>query len=148
MTSTPINRTDSTLIPLSPTTIWPVIAHFEEYPQWWPRSLRATVTPASSGLIGTKLHLHPIGSQRFTCTVVSFEKPRFIDLEYNGPVITGKAKWLLEPEGQGTRVSYIIDVTVQGVLAALAARMIDLGRLHSYSMARVFRHAHRHLFPG
>ena len=147
MALTPIQATDSTLIPLPPEAVWPLIADIGRYPQWWPRSLHARADQISSDLIGTELHLRPPGSKPFTCKVVAFEEPHSITLEYVGSFITGEARWLLEPQGQGTRVSYVVDVAVQGTVVALVARVIDLKRLHSSSMTRVLKALHRQLFP-
>nr|WP_321465401.1 SRPBCC family protein [uncultured Desulfobulbus sp.] len=143
MPTTPLQATDSTLLATSPERIWPVLADINRYPQWWPATFFLRVSPAPTGLIGSELHLRPMGARPFTCRVVQAYEPHRIDLEYIGSFITGNAQWLLEPESEGTRVSYVVDVVAHGIMVALAARMINLSAVHSSSMEKVFRGLHK-----
>lgn len=147
MRQTPIHAVDHIPLPLSPTEIWPVLADISRYPQWWPKLLRVRVMQSTPALIGSELELRPLGAKRFSCQVVSFVAPERIDLEYRGGVIEGTAKWRLEPAGQGTRVSYAIDVLAKGRLVALVGRILDLNTMHSLSMQAIFRNLRRELFP-
>lgn len=148
MIGIPLQTTDTVLLPLPPEAIWPVLADISQYPQWWPTTLFAKVSPAPTGLIGSELHLRPMGIRRFTCRVVAAEAPHAIDLEYVGHFITGHAQWLLEPEGQGTRVHYGIDVIVHDRMAALGAKLIDLTAVHSHSMQGIFQGLRHRLFSS
>ena len=146
MSTTPLQATDSTIVPLQPEAIWPILADIGQYPQWWPTTLFTRATPSPTGLVGSELHLRPMGTRSFTCRVVATDAPRAIELEYVGPFITGQAQWLLVPEGQGTRVSYVVDVEIHGTLVALAAKFVDLRAVHSYSMQGILRGLQRRLF--
>lgn len=149
MKGIPIQASDSTLLPLPPQTIWPHIADLRNYPQWWPAVLLPRVTtPAEGTLIGSELHLRPMGARQFTCKVVACTEPHLIELEYTGPFITGCGQWLLAPEGQGTRVSYVIDVQAHGYMVALASRCVDLRWVHGQSMRLVFTALRKRLFAG
>ncbi|MDD2464014.1 MAG: SRPBCC family protein [Desulfobulbus sp.] len=146
MTGTALQTTDSTIIPLPPTSIWPVLADISRYPQWWPRTLFPRVRPSTTGLIANELDLRPMGIRRFTCRVIAASEPQTIDLQYVGNFITGQAQWKLEPAGQGTRVSYVIDIVVHGTMAVLGAKIIDFRAIHSYSMRGIFQGLRNQLF--
>lgn len=147
MTGTPLQTADTLILPLPPEAIWPILADVGRYPQWWPTTLFTRAIPSPSGLIGSELHIRPMGIRRFTCRVIAADEPHTIDLEYVGNFITGHGQWVLVPEGQGTRVSYVIDVVVHGGMVALAARLIDFKAVHSSSMRGIFRGLRQQLFP-
>ncbi len=143
MTVTPLQANDTAVLPHSPEAIWAILADFGRYPQWWPKPLFTRANPSATGLVHSELYLRPMGFRPFTCRVVTANEPHSIDLEYVGNFITGRAQWLLEPEGPGTRVSYGVDVLVHGVMAALATKVIDLKTVHSFSMQKILQNLQR-----
>ncbi len=139
MISTSIHAVDSTLLPWPPETIWPLLADMRSYPQWWPAVLLPRVTiPTDGALLGSQLHLRPLATRQFTCTVMAACAPHSIDLEYTGPFITGSGQWALTPEGQGTMLSYRVNVEAHGLLVALAGRCVNLRWMHGQSMNLIF----------
>lgn len=146
MHSTPIQATDSILLPLPLQAIWPHVADLRSYPRWWPAVLLPRVTiPADGVLHGSELHLRPLGTRSFTCKVVAVEPPQTMTLEYTGPFITGRGEWQLTAEGQGTRVSYVVDVEIHGAMVALVSRGVDLRWVHGQSMRLIFAALRRRL---
>lgn len=146
MISTPIHANDAIGLPLPPETLWPLLADIRRYPQWWPALLFPRVTaPADGALIGSELHLRPLGTRQFSCTVVAASAPHAIDVEYTGPFITGSGQWLLTPEDQGTSLSYTINVEAHGLLVTLAGRCVDLRWMHGQSMRLIFSALRRQL---
>lgn len=146
MISTPIHAVDSILLPLPPETIWPLLTDMRSYPRWWPAVLLPRVTAPSDGaLLGSELHLRPLATRQFTCKVVAVAAPCSIDLQYTGPFITGSGQWLLTPEGQGTRLSYAVEVEVHGLLVGLAGRCVNLRWIHGQSMHLIFSALRRQL---
>ncbi|MBM9615568.1 SRPBCC family protein [Desulfobulbus rhabdoformis] len=135
----PLKATDSRLIPFPAEAIWPILADMQRYPQWWPKILFPRVTPAQEGLIGTELHLRPMGGPPITCVVRATSVTECIELEYIGNFITGHAHWRLDPRDQGTQVSYVLDVHVHGLLGALISRFINLQPIHSFSMRNILK---------
>nr|WP_320010500.1 SRPBCC family protein [uncultured Desulfobulbus sp.] len=135
----PLKVTDSRLLPFTAEAIWPILADIQRYPQWWPKILFPRVSLAQEKLIGTKLHLRPMGMQAITCIVRAASAPQFINLEYVGSFITGHAQWKLDPQEESTQVSYVLDVQVHGVLTALASQVINLQAIHSFSMRTILK---------
>jgi len=139
MTATPLQATDTMYFPHAPELLWPTLADIQRYPQWWPWFLFPHAKPTTTELIGSELSLRPMGFRSFSCRVVGFNRPYAMDLEYVGNFITGKAQWRLEPEGQGTRVSYVVDVLIHDIMVALAVKVIDVQAMHSYSMQKILQ---------
>lgn len=144
--STPIQMKSETIFPLSPAEIWPVLADVAGYERWWPRFLFVHLLQASPGLTGTEISIRPYGWKSFRCQVVSVEEPVRIGLHYEGSYLGGGAEWRLEPDGQGTRVIFDLDAEVNDPLVSLVSKVIDLRRIHSYSMDAIFANLKQQLF--
>ena len=141
----PIQMADETYIPLSPATIWPVLADIAQYPNWWPWLLFVSPLRVNQGLIGTEFTIRPYGWRSFCCQVVSVEEPVRICLKYDGVYMGGVAEWRLEPVDDGTRVIYDMDAEVNDPLVALVGKVIDLKSIHSFSMRNIFRNLKKKL---
>lgn len=144
--STPIQMKNTAIFPLTPAEIWPVLVDVAGYEQWWPRFLFVHLLQARPELIGTEISIRPYGWKSFRCQVVVVEEPVRIGLQYDGTYIGGGAEWRLEPEGQGTRVIFDLDAEVTDPLVTLLGRVMDLRRIHSYSMDQIFASLKQQLF--
>lgn len=145
MRDTTLQATDTMFFANPPEVLWPILADTGQYPRWWPWFLLTRANPETTEAVGSEFHLRPMGFRVITCRVVTANEPHAIKLEYVGDFITGHAQWLLKPEGQGTRVSYVVDVLVHDLMVALAAKVVDLRILHSYSMQKILQNLQREL---
>jgi len=144
--STSIQMKSETIFPLTPAEIWPVLADVAGYERWWPRFLFVHLLQTTPELIGTEFSLRPYGWKSFRCQVVAFEEPVRIGLQYDGSYLGGGAEWRLEPDGQGTRVIFDLDAEVNDPLVTLLGKVIDLRRIHSFSMDHIFANLKQQLF--
>jgi ribosome-associated toxin RatA of RatAB toxin-antitoxin module len=135
---TPIRAVDAALVPALPDDVWRVVADVRAYPTWYPRSIATRVERAAE-LIGTRVTIRPWGGRAFTCRVVEAHPLRSLAFEYDGEFIRGHGTWRLEPAEEGTRVSYVLDAAAVGWAAALAGRVLPLGRVHSFAMRAILR---------
>jgi uncharacterized protein YndB with AHSA1/START domain len=145
MTSTPIHATDEITIPFPATEVWEVLADFERYPQWWPKSLDIRVLSGGMELLGTEVELRPAGGRAFRCRVEAVDLPKCIGMRYFGGFIDGFGAWRLEPLGQETRVIYQLEVNAHGWLVSLLGKVLNLGRMHSRLMQTVLRNLNQML---
>ncbi len=144
--TTPIQMTDETIIPLLPSEVWPVLADMAGYSKWWPRVLFVRLLHADSGLVGTVYTIRPYGWRSFRCRVLAVENPIRIGLQYEGNYMQGVAEWRLEPFEQGTRVIYEMDAEINDLGVALLGTIIKLESIHSFSMRCIFRNLKQQLF--
>lgn len=137
--TTPIQAVDSIVIEAALSEVWKILTSFNEYPQWWPRSLGLRVLSCPSDLLGAEMQIRPYGGRPFRCRVESIEPMTSIHLRYFGGFIEGTGQWHLVSEGNKTQVSYRLDAVANGWLIAMLAKVISLGKFHSSSMNTVLR---------
>ena len=119
------------------TRVQQVLTDLEHYPEWWPSQLRIRVLRTTPDFIGSQIEVRPMGG-RFTCEVVGIEQDRVIHIGYVDGLHRGIGVWTFETVGDGTTVSYRIDLEPQGWLPRLMSHFMDFGRIHSKEMQRVF----------
>lgn len=130
-----IQALDERIMPLAAELIWSVLADAKGFPEWSPPSVKTRLLEAAEGLVGTRFELQPRGGRAFQCRVEAVEAPRLMRMSYPEGFITGWGEWRLEPLDAGrTRVSYKIDVSANGWLAAILGRVLSLPKLHSKAM--------------
>lgn len=139
MVSTPIQAYDEIIIPRPATEVWPVLADFNGYPGWWPKSLGIRVLSGGRELLGTEVEVRPFGGRPFRCRVEAADMPNRIQMRYFGGLIDGLGEWRLEPMGQETRVTYRLEAKATGWVVVLLSKVLDLARLHSRPMQQVLR---------
>ncbi len=145
MTTTPIYATDKITISLPAIEVWPLLADFEGYPRWWPKSLEIHVLSSSEELLGTEVEIRPFGGRPFRCRVEAVDAPKRILMRYFGGFVDGTGEWRLEQLGKETQVIYRLEVQAHGWLVALLDKVLNLAHLHSRSMKTVLQNLRREL---
>lgn len=135
MPSTPIHAIDSRVVPADPARVWAVLADIDAYPAWWPPSVAVRVVRGGA-LVGADLELTPKGGRPFGCTVVSATPFASIELQYHG-FVHGTGAFTLTPGGDGTEVTYAMDVHADGWLVWVFDRVMSLSEAHSAPMRDV-----------
>lgn len=138
MPTTPIRASDALAIPVPAARIWPVLADVERYAEWWPPSVGARLLAPGDPLVGAELEIRPRAGRPFQCRVDAADPPLRMDLRYHG-FVDGTGGWRLEPDGDGTVVTYALDVVAHGWLVAAIARVVPLAERHSGPMRDVLR---------
>lgn len=139
MPTTSIQATDEITIHLPVGEVWPVLADFDGYGRWWPKSVAIRVTSGGGELLGTEVELRPSGGRSFRCRVEAVEMHQRIRMRYFGGFIEGFGEWLLEPRGSETRVIYHLEVQAHGWLVLLLGKVLNLADLHSRQMQAVLK---------
>ena len=102
-----------------------------------PAQLRVRVLKATTGRVGSPIEVRPRGGW-FVCEVSQVIPDKEIRIQYIEGVHRGTGRWTLEKVAEGTRVCYQIDLEPQGWLPRLLLQFLDLARIHSRSMEKVF----------
>lgn len=93
--------------PVSPEEVWSAVEHFERFETWWGwlRELRVEGPGLVAGSVLHGVVAPPLPYRmRLRVEVVAADPPRTIDALVHGDLV-GRARLLLEPEGDGTRAS-------------------------------------------
>jgi uncharacterized protein YndB with AHSA1/START domain len=140
----PIHTADSVFVPAPPERVLPALLAVERYTLWWPAALRVrAVSPPPHGL-GSLVEIRALGS-RFRCRIAAVEPPSRLTLEYVAGLHRGHGSWTLEPQQEGTKATYAVDLVPNGLRAKVLSHVMDFAALHSRQMQRVFGGLARHL---
>ena len=102
---------------------------------WYPvRAL--SVTP---GLVGSRAEVHPRIASPWRYTVVYAEPPEAIRLRFHSRIYDGGAKWIVRAHGDGSRVTYAVDVRTSDPLRQRLTRLIPLRALRAWRVRRALR---------
>lgn len=137
MFKTSIRASDEIVIPLPAAEVWPMLADFNGYSLWWPKSLKIRTITDGADLLGTEVELCPVGGRPFRCRVEHVEAHKHIKMRYFGGFIDGVGEWRLEPQGQETRVTYALEVEAYGWVVALLGKVLNLAKIHSRHMQSI-----------
>lgn len=143
--SLPLQFSDEIICLHPPSVVWPVLANFADYSNWWPKFLFVRILHSEPNLIGTEFVIRPYGWRSFLCRVTSFEEPSCICLQYDSNYMRGTAEWRLEPVKQGSKVIYEMDAVVDDIIVYLVSYISSLQSIHSYSMRGVLQNLTKQL---
>ena len=107
--------------------VWAALNTPERYPEWWPCIVEyRKLTPELTG-VGARAERVVKGRLpyvlRYRTTVTRHEPPREIAYDAEGE-LTGKGRFVLETEGDGTHVTFYWDVCTTGVMMNLLAPLL------------------------
>jgi ribosome-associated toxin RatA of RatAB toxin-antitoxin module len=129
--------TDCLTLPFDVAVLVAAVLDCERYHRWWPAQLRVQILRVTPDRVGSQIEIQPRGG-RFVCEIARVAPDREIEIEYVEGVHRGKGRWTFERLGDGTRACYQIDLAPQGWLPRLLSNWMDVGDMHSRSMAKVF----------
>lgn len=128
-----VQARDSLDLAAPPERVFDVLLNMAAYGSWWPRpvvyqSLRGGRARVSNGPLVW-----------WTVAVTRSERPKSIELRYDGGAWKGAAVWTLEPAATGTRVTYTVDLNVNWWWLRLLGRVAPFARLHSWQLIPALR---------
>jgi len=131
MVETRVVATDTCNIAATAERIFALISDATSYPRWWPASLNVREVDGD-------VEVRPTGAS-FRCRMVENDPPRRIVVDYVEGPQRGQGVWTLEPaaDGQGTAVTYAVDLVPHGMLAQMLFRTMDIRGIHSRLMQEV-----------
>src|SRR5262249_9157518 len=121
--------------------VWAILNAPESYPEWWPCIVSyRNLTPGKTG-VGARGERVVKGrlpyTLRYTTTITAHDPPREIAYDSEGE-LGGKGRFVLEPDGTGTRVTFHWDVATTGLWMNLLAPALRplFARNHDWVMAQ------------
>jgi hypothetical protein len=117
------------------------------FSDWWPDELRLRVLRVTPELVSSRFEIRPRGAS-FVCEVGRVDPSREMLIRYVKGAHRGTGLWTLEAVEGGTRACYAVDLEPHGWLVPLLSNFLDLGRMHSESMVRLFDGFHERLRRG
>lgn len=140
-----ITVTDTTELPYSPRAVWKALVDFPASPAWWRPNVVVTVRKFEPTIVGTVCQVRPYGGLGFLCRVTSVTPESEMRMEYFDGIYRGVGIWRLMPLGEGTRLSYEIDLEIKSRFMRLLSYVLDFGAIHSRLMQQVFGNLKQHI---
>ncbi len=97
-------------VPLAPNTAWARVTNWPAHGQFVPLT---TVTATTDGFLA-RTGISRLGFDD-PMEIVAWQEPTFCRLEKRGRLVTGWAELTVEPDGEGSRVTWREDIKVKGV---------------------------------
>lgn len=122
---------DSAWVAATPAALFDALTDFEQFPAWWPRHYRVVCKRAGSSLEGREVWLRPNPSLTIGWRIIEAQPKQAFKLAYSQGWHTGYGKWTFEPEGEGTRMTYHIDIVPKNLIYGWIYRLVNLRKRHS-----------------
>lgn len=108
------------------------------YPQWFPEALSLSIIQTDAAGAGTSYRMAQ-GPVSWRVDVLEATAPQEIRMRYHDGPWDGTALWTLQatPQG-GTLLTHSVDLKLQGMMAIMMSKMIDINKLHAEQMEKIF----------
>jgi uncharacterized protein YndB with AHSA1/START domain len=124
----------------SPQEAMALVSDASRRPDWYPGMADLDITapfPERGGTVSFKVKSGGI-SLPITETVLDYQPERLLLLEMEG-MLSGRARWELTPEGDGTRLTTTFDYTLPGGVFGKLADALIARRMNAKSLAEALR---------
>jgi carbon monoxide dehydrogenase subunit G len=119
----------------SPEATMALLSDASRWPDWYPGMTKIEITapfPEEGGKVAFKVKSAGM-SMPITETVLDYQPGRLQLLQMDG-MLSGRARWELTPEGEGTRLTTTFDYTLPGGVLGKIADALIVGRLNAKSL--------------
>lgn len=121
-----------------PEKLYEVLSDIPSYAKWWPWGVRVKVIEQSPNKIGDKIEVWASGGW-FRCKVDALQPCQRVGIKYYAGVVLGETYWTITPLQDGrTKICYVIDLELNGILPKLVGVVINFSAIHSFQFRRVF----------
>src|SRR5262245_21288314 len=125
----------SVLINASPQETMALLSDASRWPEWYPGMRELDIAapfPEKGGRVAFKVKSAGM-SLPITETVLDYQRGKLQLLQMEG-MVSGRARWELTPEGDGTRVTTTFDYTLSGGVFGRIADALIVKRLNGRSL--------------
>jgi len=124
----------------SPEATMVLLSDASRWPDWYPGMTKIDITapfPEAGGKVAFKVKSAGM-STPITETVIDYQPGKLQLLQMDG-MLSGRARWELTPEGEGTRVTTTFDYTLPGGVLGKIADALIVRRLNAKSLQDALR---------
>jgi len=119
----------------SPEATMVLLSDASRWPDWYPGMTKIDITapfPEAGGKVAFKVKSAGM-SMPITETVLDYQPGKLQLLQMDG-MLSGRARWELTPEGEGTRLTTTFDYTLPGGVLGKIADALIVRRLNAKSL--------------
>ena len=127
-------------IKASPQETMALLSDASRWPEWYPGMTQTSITapyPDEGGKVAFKVKSAGM-SMPITETVLDYQPGKLQLFQIEG-MMSGRARWELTPEGDGTRLTTMFDYTLPGGVFGKIADALMVKRMNSKSLEEALR---------
>lgn len=127
---------DQKILNIKIENIFPVIADFESYKNWFPNNLEIKLIKSTPEKIGSIIQIK-IGIVNFKIELTRIIPNKEIIVSYTG-AYEGQGIWYFFDSTNGTKLLYEIELMIKNPIIRFISLFINLTTLHSKMMTKIF----------
>lgn len=116
--------------------IFPVIADFETYKEWFPSKPGIKIIKTTAVKTGSIIQVQ-FGIIKFTIELMRINPNKEIIVHYSG-AYRGKGIWYFFESANGTKLMYEIELEILNPLIRFSSLFLNIASLHSKMMTKIF----------
>ena len=124
----------------SPQETMALLSDASRWPEWYPGMTQTTIAapyPEAGGKVAFKVKSAGL-SMPITETVLDYQPGKLQLFQMEG-MMSGRARWELTPEGEGTRLTTMFDYTLPGGVFGKIADALMVKRMNGKSLEEALR---------
>ncbi len=136
---------DSVLLNYPVDYVYRTVTDIASYSKWWPHEVKSELEYLDPAIIGTRINVQNGPFVKWKSVVSGFKTNKLLAIDYVDGAWIGKTAWRFEESAAGTQLTMDIDINCNRLWLKAVSKVINLGKMHSRQVARIFANLGKHL---
>lgn len=125
--------------------VYRTVTDIASYSKWWPHEVKSELEFLDPAIIGTRINVQNGPLVKWSSVVSGFKTNKLLAIDYVDGAWTGKTAWRFEETAEGTKLTMEIDISCNRLWLKAVSKVINLSRMHSKQITRIFANLRKHL---
>lgn len=125
--------------------VYRTVTDIASYSQWWPHEVKSELEYLDPSIIGTRINVQNGPFVKWKSVVTGFKTNKLLAIDYVDGAWIGKTAWRFEETAAGTKLTLEIDISCNRLWLKAVSKVINLSRMHSKQITRIFGNLGKHL---
>lgn len=143
-----LKATDSVILNYPVDYIYRTVTDIASYSKWWPHEVKSELEYLDPAIIGTRINVQNGPFVKWQSVVTGFKTNRLLAIDYVEGAWIGKTAWRFEETSAGTKLTMEIDIMCNRLWLKAVSRVINLGKMHSKQVKKIFRNLESYLMKN
>jgi len=136
---------DSVILNYPVDYVYRTVTDIASYSKWWPHEVKSELEYLDPAIIGTRINVQNGPFVKWSSVVSGFKTNKLLAIDYVDGAWTGKTAWRFEETAAGTKLTMEIDISCNRLWLKAVSKVINLSRMHSKQITRIFANLRKHL---
>ena len=136
---------DSVILNYPVDYVYRTVTDIASYSKWWPHEVKSELEYLDPAIIGTRINVQNGPFVKWSSVVSGFKTNKLLAIDYVDGAWTGKTAWRFEEIAEGTKLTMEIDISCNRLWLKAVSKVINLSRMHSKQITRIFANLRKHL---